>query len=184
MHPVLKDLEHRMKKAVDFVAHEMAGVRSGRASPAILEGVMVEYYGSKMPVTQLATINVPEPTLIIIQPWDVNIIDEIQKAIMQSDLGLMPSSDGKIIRVPVPPLSEERRQELVKAVKKMAEEAKVAIRNIRREGRDKLNNMKKNGDLPEDECFKLMDELQKLTDKYIERIEEILAEKEREILEV
>ncbi len=180
---VLTEVREKMDKAIKALEKELSHVRTGRATPALLDGIKVSYYGSEMPLNQVATISVPESRTITVQPWDVNVLPEIEKAILASELGLTPSNDGKIIRVAVPPLTEERRKELVKLVKKMGEESKVAIRNIRRDGNDKLKKQKKDKVLSEDECFKLQDEIQKITDDHVKKVDAIIAEKEKEILE-
>ncbi len=181
---ILTDGESRMKKAIAVLGREFATVRTGRASPALLEHVMVDYYGTKTPLPHLATISVPEPQLLLIQPWDKTIINQIEKAIFQSDLGLTPSSDGNVIRLPFPPLTEERRRELVKVIKKMSEEGKVAIRNIRREIKEKLEKLEEASEISEDELRRSEEELQKLTDEYINEINQMVERKEREIMEI
>lgn len=178
-----KDLEGRMKKSVQTFQSEIARIRTGRATPTILEGIKVEYYGTQVPLQQIASIMAPEPRLLVIQPWDKSAIGEIEKAIRKSGLGLNPQSDGNVIRIPIPPLSEERRQDLVKLVRKLAEDARIAIRNIRRDGVDKVKTMEKNKEISEDERKKAENEIQKLTDKYIDEVNELLEKKEKEILE-
>ncbi|MGA9478602.1 MAG: ribosome recycling factor, partial [Desulfobacterales bacterium] len=158
-------------------------VRTGRASLSILDGIRVNYYGTPTPLNQMATLAVPESRLITIQPWDVSGIKEIEKAILKSDLGLTPSSDGKIVRIAIPPLTEERRKELVKVINKVSEEHKVAVRNIRRDANEMLKDLKKEGDISEDEAFKAQDQVQKITDDHINLVEQITKEKEKEILE-
>jgi len=173
--------EERMKKTVASLKDDFATIRTGRASPSILDKLRVEYYGQKSPISQVATVSVPEARLIVIQPWDRALIIEIEKAIQKSELGLNPSNDGKVIRIAIPPLTEQRRKELVKGAKATTETSRVAIRNIRRDG---LEEMKKMNDVPEDAAKKAEEELQKLTDSYIAQINKILEEKEKEILEV
>ncbi|GAB1454995.1 MAG: ribosome recycling factor [Spirochaetia bacterium] len=173
--------EERMKKTVASLRDDFATIRTGRASPAILDKLRVDYYGQKSPIAQVATVSVPEARLIVIQPWDRALITEIEKAIQKSELGLNPSNDGKVIRISIPPLTEQRRKELVKGAKATTESSRVAIRNIRRDG---LEDIKKRSDVPEDEAKKAEDELQKLTDSYIAQMNKILEEKEKEILEV
>ncbi len=173
--------EERMKKTVASLRDDFATIRTGRASPSILDKLRVDYYGQKSPISQVATVSVPEARLIVIQPWDRALIIEIEKSIQKSDLGLNPSNDGKVIRIAIPPLTEQRRKELVKGAKATTESSRVAIRNIRRDG---LEDIKKRSDVPEDEAKKGEDELQKLTDSYIAQINKILEEKEKEILEV
>jgi ribosome recycling factor len=158
-------------------------VRTGRASVALLDGIRVDYYGVQTPLNQMATLAAPESRLITIQPWDTSVIKDIEKALLKSDLGLTPSSDGKIIRIAIPPLTEERRKELVKQINKMSEEHKIALRNIRRDANDMLKALKKDGDISEDDAFKAQDEVQKITDDHIGRVDEITKEKEKEILE-
>ncbi len=180
----LDDARKRMDKSVKAFQSEIARVRTGRASVALLDGVKVDYYGSTMPLNQMATITVAEARLIVIQPWDPSAIGAIEKAIQRSDLGLTPVNDGKVIRISIPPLTEERRKELVKMVRKMAEEARVAIRNIRRDILDDLKKMKKEGELAEDDFYRAQDQLQKITDEHIKKIDKILETKEKEIMTV
>lgn len=181
---VLKDAEERMAKAVEAVRRELAGLRAGRATPALLEKVRVDYYGTPTPVTQLATITVPEPRLLVIQPWDRSTLGAIERAIAKSELGLTPSSDGQVIRIALPQLTEERRQELVRAARKKAEEGRVAVRNVRREVNDLVRELQKQGEISEDEARRGQERVQKLTDRYVEAVDDVLAAKEREILEV
>ncbi len=180
---VTKDADRRMDKAIEAFEKDLSHVRTGRASAALLDSITVDYYGTAMPLNQVASISVPESRLITIQPWDNNILSDIEKAILSSDLGLTPSNDGKLIRVSVPPLTEERRKELVKLIKKMAEDCRVAIRNVRRDAIEKLKAQKKAKEISEDEMYKLQDEVQKLTDNHIKKVEEILGKKEKEIME-
>ncbi|HIE32730.1 MAG TPA: ribosome recycling factor [Thermodesulfobacteriaceae bacterium] len=184
MKELFEDGRRRMDKTVKTFREEMARVRTGRASVSLLEGIKVDYYGTKMPIPQMATVTVSEGRYIVIQPWDVSTIKNIEKAIMESELGLTPTSDGQVIRINVPPLTEERRKELVKLVRKMAEEARVAVRNIRRELMDDLKKKKKEGEISEDEFHRFQGEVQKLTDEFIGKIEKILEDKEKEILTV
>ena len=181
---LLKNGEDRMKKAVANLSRELASVRAGRANPSLLEKIQIDYYGAPTPLNQLAGISVPEARMLLIQPYDKSVLDEIEKAILKSDLGLTPSNDGDVIRITIPPLTEERRQELVKLVRKYAEENKVAVRNVRRDLNDDLKKSEKNGEITEDELRRLTDEVQKLTDKYIAEIDKIVEEKEKEIMEV
>jgi ribosome recycling factor len=181
---LLKDTESRMKKAVEATSKEFATIRAGRASPAMLEGIQVEYYGSRLPINQLATISIPEPRMILIQPWDKNAIKDIEKAISQSDLGFNVLGDKNVIRLILPELTEERRKELVKVVRKMAEEGRVAVRNVRRDAMESLKKMEKDGDISEDDSRRYQNEVQKLTDKYVDQINELLENKEKELLEV
>ncbi|WP_456431926.1 ribosome recycling factor [Thermosulfuriphilus sp.] len=182
MKTLIKQTKEKMEKSLEAFRREIARVRTGRASVALLDGIKVEYYGNPMPLNQVATISVAEGRTIIIQPWDASIISEIEKAIMRSDLGLTPTSDGKILRINVPPLTEERRKELVKLVRKMAEECRVALRNVRREALDKLKTMKKDKDISEDDFYRGQDDVQKVTDEFIKKVEKILEEKEKEIM--
>lgn len=184
MKEVYDDTRKKNENALAALKKEFNSVRTGRASLNLLEGITVEYYGTLTPLNQVATLTVPEPRLIIIQPWDAGIIKEVEKAIMRSDLGLTPSNDGKIVRVPVPPLTEERRKQLVKVVKRIAEECKVAIRNVRRDGIDSLKKMEKDGKISYDDFYKAQEDIQKITDDCVNKAEEMLSNKEREILEV
>ena len=178
---ILKSAEERMKKAIDVLKKELAALRAGRATPALLDRVTVDYYGTPTPVNQLATISAPEPRLLVIQPWDKSALGEIEKAIQKSDLGLTPMNDGNVIRIAIPPLTEERRAELAKVVKKHGEEAKVAIRNIRRDANDELKALEKDGQISEDELRRHQESVQKLTDKYTAEVEALVAAKEKEI---
>ncbi len=179
---VIKDAGVRMDKAIDAFTRDLSRVRTGRASPALLDGITVEYYGTAMPLNQVASVAVPESRLITIQPWDANVLPDIEKAILKSGLGLNPTNDGKIIRVSVPPLTEERRKELVKLVKKMAEDCRVAIRNIRRDAIERLKSMKKDKEISEDQFFKFQEEVQKVTDDHIKGVDVVLEKKEQEIM--
>ena len=174
----------RMEGAIDALKKEFGSVRTGRASLSLLDGIMVDYYGTLTPLQQLASLSVPESRQIAIQPWEQRIIPEIEKAIMKSDLGLTPSNDGKFIRIGIPSLTEERRKQLVKVVRKRAEEAKIAIRNIRRDTNEELKKLEKDKHLSEDDAKKSHDEIQKLTDSYIAKVDEVLKHKENEIMEV
>jgi ribosome recycling factor len=179
----LQETKDRMGKTISDLENELKRVRTGRASLSLLDGIRVDYYGTQTQLNQMASLSVPESRLIVIQPWDVSAIKEIEKAILKSDLGLTPSSDGKLIRISIPPLTEERRKELVKVVSKMCEEHKIATRNIRRDSNELLKGFKKDGDISEDDAFKAQDSVQKVTDEYINRIDEIYKNKEKEILE-
>jgi ribosome recycling factor len=183
MHSVISSAEDRMKKTVASLQDGFASLRTGRASASIFDKIKVDYYGDKSPVNQVANISVPEARLIVIQPWDKGLIGEIEKAIRSSELSLNPSNDGKVIRIVIPPLTEERRRELAKVAKNQAEQSRVAIRNIRRDGNDELKKILKAGELTEDEESRNSDELQKLTDSYIAKINQVLDEKEKEIME-
>jgi ribosome recycling factor len=180
---ILHSTEDKMKKAVDSVTREFSEIRTGRASPSLVEGLHIDYYGTLTLLKQLASISVPDAHMIVIQPWDVTAIGEIEKAIMKSSLGITPSNDGKLIRLSIPPLSKERRQELVKVVHNMSEEGRVSLRTIRREAKESLEKLEKDKVIPEDDKFRGIDELQKLVDKYIAKIDEILKNKEKEVLE-
>lgn len=181
---VHKESEKRMKKAVEVYREELQTIRAGRANPTLLNKVNVDYYGQMTPINQAATISAPEPRLLVIQPWDVNLIPEMEKAILKSDLGLNPSNDGKLIRLQIPQLTEERRKDLTKLVRKNGESAKVVIRNIRRDGIDVIKKMEKNKELTEDEKKQAEDEMQKLTDKYTGEIDTVAERKEEELLEI
>ena len=178
------EIENRMDKTIEVFKQNLSEVRAGRANPAILNKVSVEYYGTPTPINQVAGISVPEARLIVIQPWDASILKEIERAILAADIGINPNNDGKVIRLVFPELTEERRKELVKDIKKMAEESKVAVRAIRRDGMDKAKTMQKNSEITEDDLRAAEDTIQKLTDKKIEEIDRILADKEKEILTV
>jgi ribosome recycling factor len=180
---IYQETRENMGKSVDDLKREFKRVRTGRASLSILDGIRVNYYGTPTPLNQMATLAVPESRLITIQPWDVSGIKEIEKAILKSDLGLTPSSDGKIVRIAIPPLTEERRKGLVRVINKVSEEHKVAVRNIRRDANEMLKDLKKEGDISEDEAFKAQDQVQKITDDHINLIDQITKEKEKEILE-
>ena len=172
-----------MGKSIADLKNELNRVRTGRASLSLLDGIRVDYYGTLTPLNQMATLATPESRLITIQPWDTTVIKDVEKAILKSDLGLTPSSDGKIIRIAIPALTEERRKELVKVVNKIGEEHKVAVRNIRRDSNELLKGFKKDGDISEDDAFKAQDQVQKITDEYIQKIDDLGKEKEKEILE-
>jgi len=173
-----------MHKAVEATKREFASVRTGRASPALLERVTVDYYGVATPTTQVATVTAPEPRLLVIQPWDKSLVREIERAILKSELGLTPVTDGVVIRLAIPPLTGERRKGLGKVVHRQAEEGRVAIRNIRREHKEKLERLERAGEISEDEARRHVDELQKLTDQHIKETDSLLAAKEKEIMEV
>ncbi len=181
---ILSEAEARMKKTCELFRKELAALRAGRASAALLDRVLVDYYGVPTPVNQMATVNVPEPRLLIIQPWDRTTVSSIEKAILKSDLGITPQSDGHVIRLVVPQLTEERRQELVKTVRKKAEEERVAIRNVRRDTNDMIRELEKEGEISEDQSKRALEDVQKLTDKYIAQIDQIMKAKEEEITEV
>jgi ribosome recycling factor len=178
-----EETRERMGKSVAALKSELKRIRTGRASVSLLDGIRVDYYGTLTPLNQMASLSVPESRLIIIQPWDVSAIKEIEKAILKSDLGLTPSNDGKLIRITIPPLTEERRKQLVRLLQKTCEDHKIAVRNIRRDSNELLKGFKKDGDISEDEAFKAQDSIQKITDDNIKLIDEIFKEKEKEILE-
>ena len=182
MQAVIREVETRMQGALDALGREFAGVRTGRASTGLLEGIRVDYYGTPTPVPQVASLSVPDPKTVLIQPWDASLLPAIEKAIMKSDLGLTPANDGKVIRLVMPPLSEERRKQLAKAVGKLAEDARVAIRNIRHDANKKLKTMEKEKKISEDDGRRGQDQTQKITDKFIQRVDELLKKKEQEIL--
>jgi ribosome recycling factor len=184
MDDLLQDAERRMDKSVEAAAHEFNTVRTGRASTALLDRVEIDYYGQKTPLKQLATINVPEPRLLTVQPYDPGSLKTIERAIQESDLGLTPSNDGKVIRLPIPQLTEERRKELVKIVRHLAEEGRVAVRNIRRDVMHDLKELVRDGEVGDDEERRAEDRAQKLTDEHVKRIDELLKRKEEEIMEV
>ncbi len=181
---VQKDLETRMQAAVDVLAREFASVRTGRANAALLDGVRVEAYGNTTPLNQVASVSVPDPRTILIQPWDATQLKEIEKGIVKSDLGLSPSNDGKVIRLTMPTLTEERRKQLAKSVGKFAEDARVAIRNVRREANDKMKGLAKEKKISEDEERRGHDQIQKTTDRFTAKIDELTKKKEQEVLTV
>ncbi len=178
------DTEERMKRAVEAIRKELASIRTGKATTSLLDGIRVDYYGTLTPLSQVANISVPDARLLVIQPWEKKMIPEIVKAIQKSDLGLNPQSDPNVVRLPIPPLTEERRRDLVKLVKKVAEEGKVAIRNIRRDSNDAFKKAEKDKDISEDESRKGQERVQEITDDHIEKIEEMLKKKEQEIMEI
>jgi ribosome recycling factor len=181
---VSAELEKKMNASLETFRKELNSIRTGRASLSILEGITVQYYGVPTPLNQVATLSVPESRLITIQPWDGSVIGEVEKAILKSDLGLTPANDGRTVKIPIPPLTEERRKQLVRIVKKMGEDCKVAIRNVRREGNDDLKNLEKDKTLSEDELRRAQDQVQKLTDRFISMAEQVTTQKEKEVMEV
>ncbi|MDR0450921.1 MAG: ribosome recycling factor [Treponema sp.] len=183
MNAAISSAEDRMKKTVQSLKDTFAGLRTGRASASLFDKIRVDYYGEKSPLSQVANISIPEARLIVIQPWEKNLIGEIEKAIRSSELSLNPSNDGKVIRISIPPLTEERRKELAKLAKGQAEQSRVAVRNIRRDGNEELKKLLKDGGVTEDEESRYTEELQKLTDTYIGKINQVLEEKEREIMD-
>ncbi len=177
------ELGDRMSKAVETLESDYKRLRTGRASVSLVDGIRVDYYGAPTPLSQIATLTIPDPRTIMIQPWDVSAVGDIEKAVLKSELGLTPMNDGKVIRISIPPLTAERRRDLVKVVKKKAEESKVAVRNIRRDINEKLKDLKKDKQVSEDEQFRAQDEIQKLTDEYVKKIDTVYGSKEKEILE-
>ncbi len=184
MDSIIKQTEDKMKKSLAALEDEFNTLRTGRASPALFDKIRVEYYGNPTPLNQVATISVPEARLVVIQPWDKSVIGDIEKAIQKSELSVNPSNDGKVIRISIPPLTEERRKEYVKLAKNMAEQSRVSIRNVRRDANDELKQAEKDGELSEDELKRAEDEVQKLTDRYVEDVNTMLEAKEKEILEI
>lgn len=180
---VYRDSNDNMGKVIEALKKELKRVRTGRASLSLLDGIKVDYYGTLTPLNQLATLAAPESRLITIQPWDTAVIKEIEKAVLKSDLGLTPSSDGKIVRIAIPPLTEQRRKELVKVVHKISEEYKVSVRNLRRDANELIKDIKKDGKISEDDAFKSQERVQKITDEHIKLVDECYKEKEKEILE-
>lgn len=181
---VHNETEANMKKTIESCSEELTGIRAGRANPSLLDRVTVEYYGTYTPLNQIANISVPEPRMIVVQPWDATIINDIEKAIMKSDLGINPSNDGKVIRLSVPQLTEERRVELTKLVKKTGENSKVALRNQRRDANDTIKKMAKANEITEDEEKQAEVKVQEITDKYVKEIDKLIEEKEKEVMEV
>jgi ribosome recycling factor len=181
---IIQDAKNRMNKAIDALRNELATIRAGRANPALLDRVQVDYYGAETPLNQLAGISAPEARMLVIQPYDKTIMSDIERAILKADLGLSPNNDGSVIRIAIPPLTEERRKDLVKQVKKAGEEAKVAVRNVRRDANDNLKKAEKAGEITEDELRRLTDDVQKQTDGHISDIDKVCANKENEIMEV
>ncbi len=180
----LADAQERMDKALEHLRSELGGIRAGRAPPALMENIKVDYYGSHTPLSQMASVSAPQPDLLVVQPWDRGALADIEKAIMSANIGVTPSNDGNLVRVPVPPLSEERRKDLAKSARARGEEAKVSIRNVRRSIKDEIKNLQQSENLPEDMRFEGEERLQKLTDQHITKIDELLDRKEKEIMEV
>lgn len=180
---IYSETREKMSKTITALENELKKVRTGRASLSLLDGIRADYYGTPTPLNQMASLSVPESRLIMIQPWDVTAIKEIEKAILKSDLGLTPANDGKLIRISIPPLTEERRKEIVKLVNKMCEDKKVALRNIRRDSNEMLKMLKKDGDISEDDSFKAQDKVQKITDEHVGIVDDTFKNKEKEILE-
>ncbi len=180
----VENAEYRMEKSIEAFKHEISKIRTGKATTALLDGIKVDYYGTMTPINQVGNISVLDAHTLSITPWDKSMVEKIDKAILQAELGLNPQSDGTNLRIPIPPLTEERRKDLVKLVKKFAEDAKIAIRNIRRDANDHLKRQEKNKEISEDLMHDFEDDVQKLTDKHIKKIDEILSEKEQEIMEI
>ena len=180
---IFQETKDNMGKSIEALKNEFKRVRTGRASLSILDPIRVDYYGTLTPLNQMASLSIPESRLITIQPWDVSVIKDIEKAILKSDLGLTPSNDGKLIRIAIPPLTEERRKQLVRSIQKKSEEFKIAVRNIRRDANELLKGLKKDGEISEDDAFRAQDQVQKITDEHIQLIDDICEEKEKEILE-
>lgn len=178
---VIREVEEKMKKAVEATTREFSAIRTGRASPSLVEGLMIEYYGSHTPLKQLASITIPDARLIVIQPWDKTVLGAVEKAIQKSSLGINPNNDGKVIRLAIPQLSQERRQELTKVVKGMTEDGRVSIRTIRRDAKVAIDEMEKSKKISEDDKFKGFEKLQKITDDYIKKIEQVLEDKQKEL---
>ncbi|MDQ0270197.1 ribosome recycling factor [Cytobacillus purgationiresistens] len=181
---IIANVKERMTKAIQAYTRELASIRAGKANASLLDRITVEYYGAPTPINQLAGVSVPEARLLVIQPYDKSVLGEIEKAILKSDIGLTPTNDGNLIRLSIPQLTEERRKDLVKIVRKESEEAKVAVRNIRRDGNDDLKKLEKNGDITEDDLRGFSDDIQKTTDEFIAKVDSITKDKEKEILEV
>jgi ribosome recycling factor len=181
---IFEELKENMEKALQALEKSFSKVRTGRASLSLLDGIRVEYYGTPTPLNQLASLSIPESRLIVISPWDSSVLGAIEKAIQKSDLGMMPGNDGKLIRLSIPVLTEERRRELVKVVRKMAEECKVKERNVRRDANEQFKTLKKDNEISEDELYNLQEEVQKLTDRYIDKADKLLSAKEKEIMEI
>jgi len=181
---VIKDMQKRMHGALESLHHEFKSLRTGRANVSMLDGVIVEYYGTPTPLAQVASLKVPEASMILAEPWDKSMVAAIEKAIRNADLGLNPANDGKVVRIPIPPLTEERRKDLVKKAHHMAEESRTAIRQVRRDGNDKLKRMLKGHEISEDDEKRGLDEIQKLTDKHIDEVASVLNQKEADIMSV
>jgi len=184
MEDTLSELERKMSKAIDVLISEFQKVRTGRANPAILDSIQVDYYGTPTPINQVGNISVPDPQLIVITPWEKKILGDVEKAIQKSNLGLTPQNDGNIIRLPIPPLTEERRKDLVKQIKKLGENAKIPIRNVRREGNDTLKKKEKSKEISQDEQKQVMAKIQTITDDHIKMVDDLMVDKEKELMEV
>jgi ribosome recycling factor len=184
LNEITNEAEHKMKKAIQVIKEELSHIRTGRASSALVENIKVEYYGIPTPLKEIANISIPEADLIVIQPWDKNCVNDVEKAIWKEDIGLTPNNDGNVIRLSIPPMTEERRKEMAKIVKKETESSKVAIRNVRREINDKIKKMEKDSEISEDQSKELFKEIQELTDNYTKKIDDIYKLKESEIMKV
>jgi len=184
MDALLKDTERKMDNAIDALKRDFQKVRTGRANPAILDNVMVEYYGNPTPLNQVGNISVPDPQMILVAPWEKTMLGEIEKAVQKADLGLTPQNDGNVIRLPIPPLTEERRKEMVKQIKKMGENAKIPIRNVRREGNEKAKKMEKDKEISQDDMKQITDKIQDVTDDRVKKVDVLILEKEKELMEV
>jgi ribosome recycling factor len=182
--PALQNARQRMDGAIEALRREFAGVRTGKASPALLDSIRVEAYGSMVPLNQVGTVSAPEPRMLTIQPWDKSVIKDVERALRESDLGINPSNDGNLIRIPIPPLTEERRREYVKMLHRIAEEGRIAVRQARKDANDEVKHRQKDENLSEDDVRREQGEVQKLTDQYIARIDELLKHKEAEVMEV
>jgi ribosome recycling factor len=181
---ILQQLEDKMKKTVDVMAKDLTTLRAGRATPALLDKISIDYYGTPTPISQVATISVPEARLLVIQPWERNLVPQIEKAVLRSDLGVTPSSDGYLIRINIPSLTQEKRKDLVKVIQKKAEEVRVVVRNLRRDGNEQVKAAEKKGDISEDEAKRGLDEIQKKTDKHIKQLDQVAEDKQQEIMEL
>jgi ribosome recycling factor len=179
---IFEETKRKMTKVLEVMSQDLSRVRTGRASVALLEGIKVDCYGATMPLPQVASLSAPEPRLLTVQPWDPSILGDIEKALLKSDLGLTPTNDGKVIRLPIPPLTTERRKELVKTVKKMGEDAKVALRNVRRDANEQFKKLKNDKQVSEDEAHRAQDEVQKITDEFIKKVDQLAADKEQEVM--
>ena len=181
---IKKQSAEKMEKAIQVLKKDLASMRAGRATPALLEKVTVSYYGSEMPVNQLASISAPEPRLLVVQPWDKSALAEIERAILKSELGLTPTNDGNVIRIPIPPLSEERRKDMVRLLHKMAEEGRISVRHARQEANKEIKQRQQDHEISEDEAHRQLEEVQRITDEYVARIDELMDAKEAEVMEV
>ena len=179
----IREARMKMKRALESTARELSSIRTGRATLSLLDGINVDYYGTKSPISQVASVSIPEARLMVIQPWDKSIIGEIERAILKADLGLNVNSDGNVIRITIPELTEERRKELVRHAKRLSEEGKIAVRNIRREANDVLKTLEREGELPEDDSRREQSEIQDLTDEHVDKVDEMVQAKEKEIME-